>query len=142
LVQVANPTRFNWPGYWLAVLRSTPGERPDEDGTAVLMFGSPSGVVLSPQDAALLGVAASGLPVREGYVLAALDPALTMPGTPLPQLRGMVEAITVTDQATKPMRHVQQAQALAGRGLDGDRYAARWERSPRPTTTFAATTSP
>jgi hypothetical protein len=43
----------------------------------------------------------------------------------LPQLRGRVEAIAVAEHATGPMRHVDQAHARAGRGLDGDRYAAK-----------------
>ena len=93
--------------------------------TAVLMFGTPSGVVLSPQDPALLGAAAADLPVREGYVLSGLDPAFTTPGAALPSLRGRVEAIAVAEQATGPMRQVERARALAGRGLDGDRYAAK-----------------
>lgn len=125
LVPIANPARFSWPGYWLAVLADTAGERPADDAVAVLMFGTPAGVVLSPQDPALLGAAAADLPVREGYVLCELDPALTTPGTPVPQLRGRVEAIAVAAQATGPMRRVERARALAGRGLDGDRYAAK-----------------
>lgn len=119
------PARFNWPGYWLAVLDDMDGERPADDRTAVLMFGTPSGVVLSPQDPALLGAAAADLPVREGYVLSGLDPAFTTPGAALPSLRGRVEAIAVAEQATGPMRQVERARALAGRGLDGDRYAAK-----------------
>jgi hypothetical protein len=125
LVPIANPARFNWPGYWLAVLRDMDGERPADDRTAVLMFGTPSGVVLSPQDPALLGAAATDLPVREGYVLSGLDPAFITPGAALPSLRGRVEAIAVAEQATAPMRQVERARALAGRGLDGDRYAAK-----------------
>ena len=74
LVSIANPARFNWPGYRLAVLDDVDGKRPADDRTAVLMFGTPSGVVLSPQDPALLGAAAADLPVREGYVLSGLDP--------------------------------------------------------------------
>ena len=103
LVPIANPARFNWPGYWLAVLDDMDGERPADDRTAVLMFGTPSGVVLSPQDPALLGAAATDLPVREGYVLSRLDPAFTTPGAALPSLRGRVEAIAVAGQATRPM---------------------------------------
>jgi MOSC domain-containing protein YiiM len=125
LVSIAEAARFNWPGYWLAVLDDTGREQPAGDGTAVLMFGSPSGVVLSPQDPALLGAAAPDLPVREGYVLCALDPAFVTPISPLPQLRGRVEAIAVAEHATGPMRQVDQAHARAGRGLDGDRYAAK-----------------
>jgi hypothetical protein len=125
LVPIANPARFNWPGYWLAVLGDADEGRSAEDGTAVLMFGTPSGVVLSPQDPAFLGAAATDLPVREGYVLSGLDPAFTTPRAPLPRLHGRVEAIAVAAQATGPMRQVEQARALAGRGLDGDRYAAK-----------------
>lgn len=125
LVPIANPARFNWPGYWLAVLGDSDEGRSAGDGTAVLMFGTPSGVVLSPQDPALLGAAATDLPVREGYVLSGLDPAFTTPRAPLPRLHGRVEAIAVAAQATGPMRQVERARALAGRGLDGDRYAAK-----------------
>ena len=45
------------------------------------------------------------------------------PGAALPSLRGRVEAIAVAEEATAPMRQVERARALAGRGLDGDRYA-------------------
>ena len=89
---------------------------------AVLMFGTPSGVVLSPQDPALLGRASLDLPVAQGYVVAAFDPVLLAPSAP-PALRGSVEAIAVAAEATGPMRLVQEAEALAGRGLAGDRYA-------------------
>jgi hypothetical protein len=125
LVPIAQPARFNWPGYWLAVLGDPAPTGATEDGTAVLMFGTPSGVVLSPQDPGLLGAAAAGLPVRLGYVLSTLDPAFTAPSAPPPQLRGKVEAIALAEQATGPMRAVTQVHALAGRGLDGDRYAAK-----------------
>jgi MOSC domain-containing protein YiiM len=125
LVPLADPAGFTWPGYWLAVLGDTAPSGPTEDGTAVLMFGTPSGVVLSPQDSALLGKAATSLPVRQGYVVSTLDPAISVPGAPMRALRGRVEAIAVAEEATAPMRRVDQARALAGRGLDGDRYAAR-----------------
>ena len=125
LVPIAQPARFNWPGYWLAVLADPAPTGATEDGTAVLMFGTPSGVVLSPQNPGLLGAAAAGLPVRLGYVLSTLDPAFTAPGAPPPQLRGKVEAIALAEHATGPMRAVTQVHALAGRGLDGDRYAAK-----------------
>jgi MOSC domain-containing protein YiiM len=125
LVPIAQPARFNWPGYWLAVLANPDPAAATDDGTAVLMFGTPSGVVLSPQDPGLLGAAAADLPVRLGYVLSTLDPAFTAPGAPPPQLRGKVEAIALAEQATGPMRAVTQVRALAGQGLDGDRYAAK-----------------
>ncbi len=106
LVPIANPARFNWPGYWLAILGDMGPTGATDDVRAVLMFGSPSGIVLSPQDHGLLGAAATGLPVRYGYVLSALDPAFTAPGAPLPQLRGRVEAIALAEQARGPMRQV------------------------------------
>lgn len=125
LVAIAKPARFNWPGYWLAVLDAESSIGRTDHRTAVLMFGTPSGVVLSPQDPALLGVAASDLPVREGYVLCALDPAFVPSQSPPPPLRGTVEAIALAKEATGPMRTVDHAQALTGRGLEGDRYAAK-----------------
>ncbi|HZD66516.1 MAG TPA: MOSC domain-containing protein [Acidimicrobiales bacterium] len=121
LVPIANPARFHWPGYWLAVLGGTG----DGDDTAVVMFGTPSGVVLSPQDASLLGAPATEVPVRQGYVVSTLDPALAAPGTPPTPLRGTVEAIALARRATGAMHRVEQARALAGRGLEGDRYAAK-----------------
>ncbi len=125
LVPIADAAKFNWPGYWIAVLGTQPVQSDGEqDQTAVLMFGTPSGVVLSPQDPILLGRASLELPVRKGYVIANFDPALTAP-TQLPPLSGTVEAIAIAATATGPMRLIEEAQALAGRGLAGDRYAAK-----------------
>ena len=123
LITLANPASFNWPGYWLAVL-GEPGPRGSADAV-VLMFGTPSGVVLSPQDPGLLGRAATDLPVREGYVVSGLDPAPLSSATPLPQLSGTVAAIALAERATDDMHTVEHAKALANRGLDGDRYAAK-----------------
>lgn len=125
LVTIAKPASFNWPGYWLAVLgEARPGSTTD-DATAVLMFGTPSGVVLSPQDPNLLGRAATELPVREGYVLSGLDPAFNSSRSPLPTLHGTVKAIALAEQATGDLRIVAHANAIANRGLGGDRYAAK-----------------
>jgi hypothetical protein len=125
LVTLAQPSTFNWPGYWLAVL-AEPGPRNQvEDAKAVLMFGTPAGVVLSPQDPDLLGRAATDLPVREGYVLCGLDPAIIAATSPPPQLSGTVTAIALAEHATSELRTVDRARALAHRGLDGDRYAAK-----------------
>ena len=125
LVPIADAAKFNWPGYWIALL-GTPAQHSDssEDWTAVLMFGTPSGVVFSPQDSSLLGRASLELPVERGYVLGNFDPALPALAA-LPSIRGTVEAIAIAATATGPMRLVGEAQALAGRGLAGDRYAAK-----------------
>ena len=125
LVTLAQPASFNWPGYWLAIL-GRPDPTPNADELmAVLMFGTPSGVVLSPQDPELLGCAATDLPIREGYVLCGLDPALIALTTPLPRLSGTVAEIALAERATGEMHTVGHAKALASRGLDGDRYAAK-----------------
>jgi hypothetical protein len=122
LVALANPGTFNWPGYWIAVV----GQQDDASAgpVAVLMFGTPAGVVLSPQADELLGRAATGLPVQQGYVLAGFDPALPA-RIGLPHLAGRVEALALAEVATGPMRLVETALAIADRGLAGDRYAAK-----------------
>ena len=119
LVPIANASRFQWPGYWIAVLDATPESREQE---AVLMFGSPSGAVLSPQSSALLGRAAADLPVAEGYVVAPFDPAWSAVST-RPAQRGRVEVVAIAARAEAPMQQVTTAQAIPGRGLEGDRYA-------------------
>jgi MOSC domain-containing protein YiiM len=119
LVPIANASRFQWPGYRIAVLDGTPETK---EQTAVLMFGSPSGVVLSPQNSALLGRAAADLPVAEGYVVAPFDPVWTTDST-RPAQRGRVEVVAIADRAEAPMEQVTTARAIPGQGLDGDRYA-------------------
>lgn len=125
LAPLAKPQTFRWPGYWLAVLGEGGPRANDDEAVAVLMFGTPSGVVLSPQDPDLLGQAADDLPVREGFVLSNLDPAAITAVSELPHLRGTVEAVAIAGRATGPIRTVDQAHAFAGRGLEGDRYAAK-----------------
>jgi MOSC domain-containing protein YiiM len=121
LVPVADAVTFHWPGYWVAVLGATPEFN---EQAAVLMFGTPAGVVLSPQSSALLGRAAADLPVSDGYVVAPFDPAWKVHSA-TPAQRGRVEAIAIADRAKAPMQHVMTARALPGRGLEGDRYAKR-----------------
>jgi hypothetical protein len=106
LVPVANPSGFEWPGYWIGLA---------EGGRAVLMYGSPSG----PADPADAGVVLTG-----GYVVAPLDLGLdaaqpygAAAGT------GVVEAILLAPAAEAPLQRVDAAEAIPGRGLAGDRYA-------------------
>lgn len=126
LVAIAKPASFNWPGYWLAVL-GEPRPGPADDGaTAALMFGTPSGVVLSPQNPDLLGRPATDLPIREGYVLSGLDPAsIATSSSALAKLHGTVALVALAAQATRDMQVVEHAKALSNRGLEGDRYAAK-----------------
>jgi MOSC domain-containing protein YiiM len=83
------------------------------------MYGVPSGPVLDPD-----GVA--GAPIDVAYVVAPLDihldrlhPYGTEPG------EGVVAALFVAPAAEAPMIRVDTANALAGRGLEGDRYAVQ-----------------
>jgi MOSC domain-containing protein YiiM len=122
LVAIAEPARFNWPGYWIAVLAPEASVMAS-DAVVAVMFGTPAGVVLSPQAPALVGSAATDLPIQQGYVVAPLDPAL--PALAIyPAQGGRVEAIALAARATGPVVLVPEAQAVAGRGLAGDRYEA------------------
>jgi hypothetical protein len=126
LAELARPQTFNWPGYWIAVVATDQAE----GRVAVLMFGTPAGVVLSPAAPELVGLALPDLDVVAGYAVAGLDPARSAT-SPLGSVNssvnsavtGVVEAVAIADRATAPMRVVPGAEALAGRGLQGDRYA-------------------
>jgi MOSC domain-containing protein YiiM len=80
------------------------------------MFGVPSAPVFEP--------APADGPIIEGFVLAALDVALWSapergdPGT------GVVEALIVAPDAGAPVQELDEAVAVLGRGLEGDRYHA------------------
>jgi hypothetical protein len=120
LVPIADPARFQWAGWWIAVVEDPPGE---DDEVAVLAFGTPPGVVLSPQAPALLGRATADLSIRQAHAVASLDPVLR--ATPAARdLRGTVEGLAVAPAAEAAMHLLDVARARAGRGLDGDRYAA------------------
>ena len=116
LVPIADPRSFQWAGWWIAVA-GRPGRQ-----VAVLAFGTPPGVVLSPQDHALLGRATGDLDISGAWAVASLDPVLP-PLVAGPALTGTVELLAVAARAEAPMRLVPSAHALAGRGLEGDRYA-------------------
>lgn len=118
LAELARPQTFNWPGYWIAVVATDQAE----GRAAVLMFGTPAGVVLSPSAPELLGLALTDLEVVAGFAVAGLDPARST-AISTGAVKGVVEAVAIADRATAPMRLVPSAQALAGRGLLGDRYA-------------------
>lgn len=117
LVPIADPTGFQWAGWWIAVVRTPRTE------VATLAFGTPPGIVLSPQDPTLLGRATADLPITAAWAVASLDPVLRAP-TPAPDLRGSVAGLAVAPAAEADMQLLEVASARAGRGLDGDRYAA------------------
>lgn len=105
LVPIADPGSFSWAGHWLARV----------GGHAVVMFGSPSGILHDPSGGATGAV-------EGGWALAPLE--LGRDGFGGRAGSGVVEAILVAGAAEAPTRRVEEAVALSGRGLDGDRYAA------------------
>jgi hypothetical protein len=122
LVPIADPGRFQWPGWWIATVDAD-GAAGDAPAVAVLAFGTPPGVVLSPQAPGLLGRATADLRIRAAYAVASLDPVIrAVPSSA--ELRGTVAGLAVASAAEAPMQLVGSARAMAGRGLEGDRYAA------------------
>ena len=120
LVSVASPGNFSWPGHWIGIVAS--GSAAGEV-VAVILFGPPSAVIASPAAPALVGKGADELTIREGLVLVPFQP---LGGAKVePRLgRGEVVQIYVAPAKTVPMKSVDVVTAIAGRGLDGDRYAA------------------
>jgi hypothetical protein len=124
MVPIAGPRSFQWAGWWIAVVDHS--DSPDADGqqrqVAVLAFGTPPGVVLSPQDPTLLGQATADIAISSAYAVASLDPMIPA-AREASTLTGVVELLAVAPLAEAPMQLVDRARALAGRGLEGDRYA-------------------
>jgi MOSC domain len=109
LVPILEPAAFNWPGPWLALLGSD---------VCVVAFGSPPGIAWNP-----LGGGESFEEVETGYLIAPSDVTLWQAHTPaVTRTAGRVEALAVASDAEGPVVLVEQAAAVAGRGLDGDRY--------------------
>jgi hypothetical protein len=100
LVPVADPAAFSWPGPFVAR---------GEHEWAVL-FGVPPGVVLGTLDG----------PVQVAYVIAGHEVRAADRGL---GTAGVVAAIVLAPAAEAPLRSVEVAEAIAGRGLLGDRYA-------------------
>jgi hypothetical protein len=111
LVPVASPESFEWPGRFLGLRR--------DSSTWAVFFGVPPGIVYDPmaepdekKDAA----------VAAAFVLAEHDPQRgTEPGSGTESV-GTVELIALAAEAEGPMRAVSAVEAVAGRGLLGDRY--------------------
>jgi hypothetical protein len=112
LVPVAEPRAFEWAGYWIARVRT------DESDHAVVMFGSPSGALHDPH-----GALAAGGVIVEGWVAARLDLHLPI-DEPYGGAHdaGVVAAILIAPDAEAALVRVDSATAVAGRGLQGDRY--------------------
>jgi hypothetical protein len=120
LVSIANPGEFSWPGHWIGIV-----DRADAHGdqVAVLLFGTPSAVIASPDAPELLGRGVEDLNFSQALILVPFDPFghAAVDGD---RSTGEVVGIYVTDVKTTPMRSVRVAKAIPGKGLEGDRYAA------------------
>jgi MOSC domain-containing protein YiiM len=83
------------------------------------MYGVPSGVVWDPAGDG--EVHADW--IEDGLLVAAADIALALPPRPrAPTAAGTVEAICIARAAGEPVQSVPAVLAIAGRGLEGDRY--------------------
>lgn len=107
------PAELPGSGFWIAAV--------ERDGAPhhVVMFGAPPDVVHDPA-----GDGAPLSPPHGALVLAPLDPAL--PAGPLPEASsratGTVEGLYVAPATEAPCEAVESVEAVAGRGLRGDRY--------------------
>lgn len=113
LVPIADAATFSWPGQWLARVRTADGEH------AVVMFGSPSGAIFDPA-----GALGGGGTIEEGWLVARLD--LHLPDdAPWGSIAedGVVAGLLVAPTAEAPLTRLESVEAIAGRGLLGDRYA-------------------
>jgi hypothetical protein len=116
LARVADPDRFSWAGPWIARVRP-----PSEGRRSVVMYGVPSGVAWDPSGGGQIEPAW----IEDGFLIAAADIALALPPRPgPPPSAGTVEEIWIAPAAGQSARPCQAAQAVAGRGLDGDRAFA------------------
>ena len=116
LVSIAEPGKFSWPGHWIGIVRHG-------GAVAVLLFGTPSAVIQSPSAPELVGLGVEELEFEQALLLVPIDP-FTRPDVQRERRIGEVAGIYVTGKKTEPMHSVQSATAMAGKGLDGDRYAA------------------
>jgi hypothetical protein len=113
LVPIADAATFAWPGSWVARVRASDADH------AVVMFGSPPGPLLD-----VAGSVASGGAVVEGWLVAPLDLRLPIEQPYGTDARvGTVAGLLVAPDAEEPLVRVDTALALAGHGLEGDRYA-------------------
>lgn len=114
LVPIDDAASFAWPGRWLARVRAADGDH------AVVMFGSPSGPMFDPA-----GALAGGGTIEAGWLLAPLDIKLPI-DDPYGADAGIgsVAGLLLATAAEAPLVQVDEVLAIAGSGLEGDRYAA------------------
>lgn len=121
LVSIANPEKFSWPGHWIGLVH---GPSSAGESVAVLLFGTPSAVIASPAVPALIGSAVEELSFQQALILVPFQPFRTT-DKPTSRTVGEVIGIYVSEVKTEPMQSLTTATALKGKGLAGDRYAAK-----------------
>ena len=120
LVSIANPEQFSWPGHWIGIVDASDGS---DQPVAVLLFGTPSAVIASPAVPDLVGHAVDELRCRQA-LLVPYQP-FQKPVADAARTVGEVVGIYISAVKTGPMQSLVAATALPGRGLLGDRYAAK-----------------
>ena len=108
LVPIREPATFSWPGPWLALFPS---------GACAVAFGSPPGSPSTPWRATKVGAGRHGIRDRAGGCR-----ALAIRAVRDDAHDRVVEALAVAADAESPIELVAEAAAVAGRGLEGDRY--------------------
>lgn len=114
LVPIAAPETFQWPGPWIARVRVEHAEH------TVVMFGAPSGALRDPA-----GAIEAGGTIVAGWLVAKRD--LELPADEpygVTSSRGSIAGLLLAPRAEAPLVRVEEVVASAGRGLEGDRYAA------------------
>ncbi len=111
LVPVESPEGFEWPGLFLGLSRGS--------STWAVFFGAPPGIVFDPEarpDGATDAV------LDAAFVLAEHEPLHRAGRHRGPGGAGTVKVIALCAEAEGPMMMAHSAEAVAGRGLRGDRY--------------------
>jgi MOSC domain-containing protein YiiM len=80
------------------------------------MFGVPSGAIWDPAE--------TTDEILDGFVVAPLDLNSWPPDRAADPGTGVVEALVIAPDAEAPVTTIDEAIAIPGRGLEGDRYAA------------------
>jgi MOSC domain-containing protein YiiM len=115
LVPIENPREFSWGGPWIAIAK----DKDSNEGRAAVAFGPPPDIIWAPTEPPPPFTA-----VVSGYLIA---PADVTTWTPKPReitrTSGTVELIVMAAHKEDPVEKVEQAEAIAGKGLAGDRYA-------------------
>lgn len=121
LVSIASPETFAWPGHWIGIVES-----PDSRGelAALLLFGSPSAVIASPSAPQLIGRGVDELKFQQGLILVPFDALASAGAARTERTVGEVVGIYISPSKVAPMQPVGMAEAIPGKGLEGDRYAA------------------